>query len=527
MQLLYSRATPGPEFLSLSLLLKGDTNGDKVSSHIIEPLLLPSPLSTISSATCIDTLQELHHYLNSIMKASKSKKEWDFCKMAATLMQEDEEKGGGDIQVFHPLNGHGIGLHYRLIKDRAILSKFIPLVFDASKATAGVNTNVENNVTALVLCVGMAGLPSSIVTSPLYCSLSQRIDDCVKILSRAGTKNSNAAKDLLITLLLTEDEDRMTNTMAFGTRSTIFETEEGIKPRGKKITGKLKPKKNASSDTHDDDIGIYINSADQARIMVERLAVLSVAESGARFRMFETRAKGEKSSKKRRNRVADLDGFDFNGDKIRESTKRESNRDKVGGGSESGGLKSGSSTISAAVLKNALAQRDTKACKNQRNQSISVLVAPAKDSKHIRSSGSSGDSAGGGKRRGRANSSGNDSNAFNSYDSTSSYQSSENSSERQSSRDGRSQNFDPFTDNVNGEFTEMATDSHFQGHNSFNTGRADQNNNGPRFQVNVALNEDLTCFYKLSKMSSCSVEGVIQVRYSSCLDCRFRLYIAN
>ena len=33
----------------------------------------------------------------------------------------------------------------------------------------------------------------------------------------------------------------------------------------------------------------------------------------------------------------------------------------------------------------------------------------------------------------------------------------------------------------------------------------------PRVQVNVALNEDLTCFYKLSKMSSCSVEGVIQV----------------
>ena len=38
---------------------------------------------------------------------------------------------------------------------------------------------------------------------------------------------------------------------------------------------------------------------------------------------------------------------------------------------------------------------------------------------------------------------------------------------------------------------------------------------GPRVQVNVALNEDLTCFYKLSKMSSCSVEGVIQVRSCS------------
>ena len=33
-----------------------------------------------------------------------------------------------------------------------------------------------------------------------------------------------------------------------------------------------------------------------------------------------------------------------------------------------------------------------------------------------------------------------------------------------------------------------------------------------RFQVNIALNEDLTCSYKLSQLSSCNVEGVAQVR---------------
>lgn len=32
-----------------------------------------------------------------------------------------------------------------------------------------------------------------------------------------------------------------------------------------------------------------------------------------------------------------------------------------------------------------------------------------------------------------------------------------------------------------------------------------------RIQVNIALNEDLTCSYKLSQLSSCNVEGVIQV----------------
>jgi hypothetical protein len=33
--------------------------------------------------------------------------------------------------------------------------------------------------------------------------------------------------------------------------------------------------------------------------------------------------------------------------------------------------------------------------------------------------------------------------------------------------------------------------------------------------VNIALNEDLTCSYKYSKMTSCSVEGVIQVQVKS------------
>jgi hypothetical protein len=41
---------------------------------------------------------------------------------------------------------------------------------------------------------------------------------------------------------------------------------------------------------------------------------------------------------------------------------------------------------------------------------------------------------------------------------------------------------------------------------------------GRRLLVNVALNEDLTCFYKLSKLSSCSVEGVVQVQVKTNLD---------
>lgn len=43
------------------------------------------------------------------------------------------------------------------------------------------------------------------------------------------------------------------------------------------------------------------------------------------------------------------------------------------------------------------------------------------------------------------------------------------------------------------------------------TGDAGMDDLRPRLMINVALNEDLTCSYRQSKMSSCSIEGVVQV----------------
>ena len=45
-----------------------------------------------------------------------------------------------------------------------------------------------------------------------------------------------------------------------------------------------------------------------------------------------------------------------------------------------------------------------------------------------------------------------------------------------------------------------------------------------RLNVDIALNEDLTCEYKRSKMSSCSVEGTVQVRF--CARCFFRSFVS-
>jgi hypothetical protein len=63
---------------------------------------------------------------------------------------------------------------------------------------------------------------------------------------------------------------------------------------------------------------------------------------------------------------------------------------------------------------------------------------------------------------------------------------------------------------------------HFNGNHTARPSENDRfrgdGSNGTKVLVNIALNEDLTCFYKLSKMSSCSVEGVVQVQVQSNVD---------
>jgi hypothetical protein len=79
---------------------------------------------------------------------------------------------------------------------------------------------------------------------------------------------------------------------------------------------------------------------------------------------------------------------------------------------------------------------------------------------------------------------------------------------------GKEENFDPFQD--------IASYTPQQGFGNEGMDKSENDfssTSGPaKVLVNIALNEDLTCFYKLSKMSSCSVEGVVQVQVKSNTD---------
>lgn len=580
MQLLYSRAAPSPEFASLSLLLKADIAGDEISSRIGEPLLMASPVSTVSRTMCHQALKELHHYINSVFKASKASKEIQADNVWASMFQEDE-KFFNEMQVYRPLKGRGLGLHYRLIRDRSVISKFIPLVFNASKATASAGKGVENEVTGVILCVGIAGLPSVVAMSSLHYSLSQRIRDCLDILSKVGTEDAGASLALLSTLLLTEDEDRLTNTMAEGANRTLLsDLDEGV-DQGKKgkmnILGKKKDEGHTNAET-DAGAGYTINSADLARIVVERLAVLSVAESDTIFRKFEAKAnEDEKSSKTRRKKIgrgdADLDGFDFNGEK--RSSARESARVMAEPALDASSPIKASSKIQ---LRQGKKDTSSRISQKQRQASVPALAGSSKDhvarnsrrasadngavssksrAQNKRTSGAANedwsfDNTGSGGADGinfpgMAESKSSSRSGFHDGDSLGSGKTPPESLGSRGSRNRQGNIFDPFAAPSVGEGTSTTASESTassrrkgafdeehelgqipEGDHGFGSDMAfgeDSMNNssrsfgtdngpeggGPRIQVNVALNEDLTCFYKLSKMSSCSVEGVIQV----------------
>ena len=627
MQLLYSRASPCPEFASLSLLLKSDISGDKVTCGMGEPLVLPSSTSTVSHVDSVEALKELHYYINSVYKASRSStsgESGDSQRMSVELFKEDE-KLFSEMQVYRPLNAHGLGLHYRLVRDRTTMSKLIPLVFNTGKSTArasdkgggagstiGSTAAIEQHVTGVVLCVGIAGLPSIMSgMSTLHYGLPQRMKDCLDVLSNVGTDDTTACRALLTTFLLTEDEDRLNNTMAEGAdRTLLLESEDfggDTKGLGLGLRKKSQEAKSAGGiETLSDPL--ILHSADFARIMVERLAVLSVSESDTVFRKYEARAAavgaaagGDKAGKRARGRKvardADLDGFDYKGGPRRTSA----NNSRPGGllqAGSSGGLASpyntgvGSNNTGKDGSKVQLRRpgKDTTsriADKPVVRQAATPLLKSSKKDSRGTSRRASMDNSGGyrparggqqlGPRRTSASSNGQDDWTFGSgggdgfqgsnsldhsgnrlhlHDEQSLNSNRTGGSGSRNSRNTRQSgtSFDPFfgggTADTATTITESSASSsarrrgsagglfdpdvdyHHDDASAFSHQFADDDmlsgggrssrslGNGsaagiPRVQVNVALNEDLTCFYKLSKMSSCSVEGVIQVSVDS------------
>lgn len=556
MQLLHSRAGPSAEFASLSLLYKGDISGDQISCRMGEPLLLPSPCTTFSTSMCVDSLRELHFHVNSVLKASRSNKV-DQDKLVGSISSEGE-KLLNDLQVFRPVNGFGIGLHYRIIRDRGLISQLIPVVCSASKSTvASDRKGFEANITGVVVCVGFAGIPYAMSISSLHYSLGQRIQDCLHILGQTGTADTLSSRTVLSTLLMIEEEERLYNSMAAGSSRTLLSEVEdsGDHKIGGKLLGKKKGKSSSGPGEEIDQGADYsINSSEAARNMVERFAVLSVAESDTLFRKYEGKAnESERAAKSRRGkkgRDADLDGFDFKGETRLSQRTSNTPATKRSAGSAPPIPSSAASKSPSTGKGLQLRQPRKDTARTKRQSSVPALTASSKDQSRSRRGSVESSIAGSRPNRGgrRGASGSDDANNMLAFDTNNNSgrgimadEASQNSGRTPASgsvgsRSAKAkQNFDPFSGQS--ETTQTATSEstssreqeysfsqtgafgsdfgHSGSRSSRSLGADSLSNNGPRLLVNLALNEDLTCFYKLSKMSSCSVEGVLQVQVKS------------
>jgi len=585
MELLHSRAIPGPEFVSLSILLRSDISGGDaapISCHLGgggEPFLLSGPLSTISQASCKEALTDLHLYVNSIFKASNTNKSRSSSKDTATngrFLQEDEKYlfGGSRnanaktndfvTQIFRPQKCHGIALQYHLILDRKLLSSFlVPLILNSSKVSAHAAGIEMKEVTGVIFCVGMGGGPVAtfgVGTSSLTYSLSHRMKKSLGILcndttttsitsnkkrsnvTSAGVMDLTLARSLLTTLLLTDDEDRMVNSVVNGEHRIDISQEDQFTKRLLKLGSKKKNSQpEMGSGGNDEENPLQANSADQARIFVERMAVLSVCSSDSMLRKYENRQAAKdaagKSGKKRTRKLArdaDLDGFNFKGEKrstclsnIDISNHNYDNANVNANANINGGddvsMSAGSTFTSMSQLSLKGPKKDTAAkSANNRNrlQSPGLLAFNSKDSRNRKTSLEEPSPGRNRNMVGRRTKSMWDG-MEGSFDAGISFASTARSPQgsvgsRNFSTPSRQQ-FDPFSENIgypNAAMTPASDTAFGQQDVAIMQGAA----GGTKALVNVALNEDLTCFYKLSKLSSCSVEGVVQVQVRSNVD---------
>ena len=136
MELVYGRASPSPEFVSLSLSLRSDISGEVVSCYLLEPFLQLGPLSTISHKSCVDVLTELHVYINSVLKAaSRTDTHVDrFLREDEKLLLDSSGNNASNVfktQIFRPNKCHGIAMQYHLSRDRKQISQLVPLILNS------------------------------------------------------------------------------------------------------------------------------------------------------------------------------------------------------------------------------------------------------------------------------------------------------------------------------------------------------------------------------------------------------------
>jgi hypothetical protein len=502
MQLLYDSPLSSPQFVALTILLQPTSSKDSVPMICVggEPILTVAPTANLHRQSVREALQELHRHLIRVLDANINSK-GNKNSATAFFMQEDVDS----VQVFRPLAARGIALHYQFIRnDNAMnidaVKKLAELVISENKTNGSVK-NIDDSVgiAGVLLTLGITGAPIMAFhasDSNVPYSISQRMTDCIGILQKSS--DIKQAKQIMKTFLL---DSVKTNDMVEAPQTLVLseaQTNEGSRIAGGVVGGLKSPiggmispiaefgRRNKTSNQSKTETVIYPlrfapTSSESSKSILQMLSVMSVAENDSRLRKYEVSGQERKanldfSSKSRfRRRKSDgkgdpdFDNFDYKGP-VKEMTLRKvltsypapsipsdlaSTSSNATGG---GGL--GSNIGGKAQLRSS--RKDTKTKSGQPKRLSNDMQRHSQDEE-------------------------------------TSQQTRNSSNYELSTRRRKQHEFD--------DISEATPLSHSGSHELNGGSVVDQT----KIQVNVALNEDLTCLYKLSQLSSCIVEGVVQV----------------
>lgn len=546
-QLLHSSPGATPEFAALSLLLSSNSSANSSSNnknHIrtTEPLLVVSITSTITQSVALESIEELHRHVLSIVEhtsTSTSSNEGSasvaHSLFAAELLREDE-RSLRKMQIFRTTASSsrqcsgGLELHYRLMRgpESTQLQTLLTTNSIAASVERTKGANAESpsslsdpNVLGVILSVGVAGdsTCSSCCSSTVY-SLEQRMSDTTGFILQSQADAASAQALLTTFLLSPEDDYRISNERARAPKTLIVpapaEKETARNALLSPMAGMISPiadfrmaarrgKQNGdtdggdqNNDNNDRECGIALAetpSSEVTRLLTNRLSVLSLAESGTLLRKFQhsgqvrraqldsvaAAAVTSKSRFARTRRKAtddgDLDGhFDYKGPRRVKTAAAVSKPFAI-------------PTLPAPSTPESQQQQIQHSSSNRSTTSATQQLRSSR--KDTRKTSSSRRGLGPHMQQGRRVGSG--ARLDHQFD------------DEEQSADTRSHSGRSHSGNGGGGGSSVVSVA--------------------QLQVNIALNEDLTCSYKLSQLSSCNVEGVAQVRRGilSLSVCRFVL----
>jgi hypothetical protein len=451
MQLLGASITPNPEFVSISLLIKQD--GTSHQQSVIERTILVSPSSTISQISADNALLELHNHLTCVIRASSepNSNELSVDSVALALLRADE-KLLSSMQIFRPSVSHGIGLYYRLVRPSVGSSLFQSLVTcSASRNGSATSAKVDlSKIEGVIITVGISGLALAYCSSPLEYSLSQRVSDCFSFIEKVGVEDITVTKQLLSSFLLWKDESKKSDA-AVETRNAISIPE--LDDAAKSLVSPLRINRNKAAPKSAE------NGSKKQIPTIQMVATNSAKTARAMVDRMTLLSVSESQTLLRPYETPGVQrraNLDFSGlSKSRFRRRKGDGKDADFDGFDFKG------NVEPASLKGTLTPQSSRVSSAS---SVTSTGKPPKQfkgpQKDTRTKGASVPALSAPRTDGQV----------------------------------RRKNKLQFDDD---------TSDHFKGGSSVAS--------VGRIQVNIALNEDLSCYYKDSQLSTCCVEGIIQV----------------